>query len=58
MPGGLCVNYEEVWKEVSSAEFANLTPSTEYDKDSIRQLAELYKEALQILKNSLHISPA
>ena len=35
----------------------NLTPSTKYDKDSIRQLAELYKEALQMLNNRLHLSP-
>ena len=43
-------------KEVCSAEFNNLTPSTEYDKDSIRQLAELYKEALQMLNNPLHLN--
>ena len=58
MPGGLRVDHEEVWNEVSSAEFANLTPSTEYDHDSIRQLAKLYKEALQMLNNPLHLSPA
>ena len=57
MPGGLHVNCDEVWKEVSSAEFVNLTPSTEYDHDSFRQLAELYKEALQMLNNPLHLRP-
>ena len=57
MPGGLRGDYEEVWKEVCSGEFENLTPSTKYDKDSIRQLAELYKEALQMLNNPLHLSP-
>ena len=57
MPGGLRVNYEEVWTEVSSAEFENLTPSIQYDKDTIRQLAMLYKEALHMLNNPLHLSP-
>ena len=57
MPGGLRVNCDKVWKEVSSAEFVNIAPSTEYDHDSIRWLAELYKEALQMLNNPLHLSP-
>ena len=56
MPGGLRVNCDKVWKEVSSAKFANLTPLTEYDHDSIRQLAELYKEALQMSNNPLHLN--
>ena len=35
------VNYNDVWKEVSSAEFVNMAPSSEYDLDSVRRLAEL-----------------
>ena len=57
MPGGLHVDYEEIWKEVCSAEFENFAPSTEYNHDSIKQLAELYKEALQMLNIPLHQSP-
>ena len=57
MPG-LRVNCDDVWKEVSSAEFVNIAPSTEYDCDSVRRLADLIKEALQILQNPVHLSPA
>ena len=57
MPLGLQVNYEEVWKEVSTAEFQNLTPSTEYDKESIKQLAILYRDAQIMLKNPPNLSP-
>ena len=52
------VNYNNVWKEVSSAEFVNMAPSSEYDLDSVRRLAELIQEALQILQNPVHLSPA
>ena len=58
MPGGLRVNCDKVWKEVSSAEFVNISPLTEYDRDSVMQLADLIKEALQILQNPVHLSPA
>ena len=52
------VNYNDVWKEVSSAEFVNIAPSTEHDRDSVRRLADLIQEALQILQNPAHLSPA
>ena len=52
------VNYNDVWKEVSSAEFVNIAPSTEHDHDSVRRLADLIREALQILQNPAHLSPA
>ena len=52
------VNYDEVWKEVSSAEFVNRAPSSEHDRDSVRRLANLIQEALQILQNPAHLSPA
>ena len=57
MPG-LCVNCDEVWKEVSSAEFVNIAALTKYDHNSVRRLADLIKEALQILQNPVHLSPA
>ena len=55
---GLRVNCDEVWTEVSNAEFVNIAPSTEYDSDYVRRLANLIKEALQILQNPVHLSPA
>ena len=35
------VNYDEVWREVSSVEFENQTPSSEYDQDSVQGLTNL-----------------
>ena len=52
------VNYNNVWKEVSSAEFVNMAPSSEYDLDSVRRLAELIREALQVLHSPPPLSPA
>ena len=43
------VNYNEVWREVSSVEFVNQTPSSEYDRDSVQGLMNLIREALEIL---------
>ena len=57
MPRGLQVNYEDVWKEVSTAEFQNIKPLTEYDKESIKQLAILYRDAQNILRDPPNISP-
>ena len=57
MPG-LHVNCDDIWKEVSSAEFVNIAPLTEPDCDSVRRLADLIREALQILQNPAHLSPA
>ena len=52
------VNYNDIWKEVSSAEFVNMAPSNEHDRDSVRRLADLIRDALQVLQNPAHISPA
>ena len=52
------VNYNDVWKEVSSAEVVNMAPLNEHDRDSFRRLADLIGEALQILQNPAHLSPA
>ncbi len=35
-----------------------MAPSSEHDWDSVRRLADLIREALQILKNPAHLSPA
>ena len=52
------VNCEEIWKEVSSVEFVNRTPSSEYDRDSVRGLTNLIQEALQVLQNPEHLTQA
>ena len=52
------VNYDEVWKIVSSVKFVNQTPSSEYDQDSVQGLMNLIREALEILQNSEHLSQA
>ena len=52
------VNCDEVWREVSSVEFVNLTPSSEYDRDSVQRLTNLIREALEILRNPEHLNQA
>ena len=52
------VNYDEIWREVSSVEFVNQTPSSEYDQDSVQGLTNLIQEALQVLRNPEHLTQA
>ena len=52
------VNCDEVWREISSEEFVNLTPSSEYDRVSVQRLTNLIREALEILRNPEHLSQA
>ena len=52
------VNYDEIWREVTSVEFVNRTPSSEYDQDSVRGLTNLIQEALQVLQNPEHFTQA
>ena len=52
------VNYNDVWREVSSAEFTNMAPSSEHDHESVRGLVNLIREALQVLQNPAHLSPS
>ena len=35
-----------------------MAPSSEHDWDSVRRLADLIREALQVLQNPAHLSPA
>ena len=51
------VNCNDVWREVSSAEFMNTAPSSEHDQESVRGLVILIQDALQVLQNPVHISP-
>ena len=39
-------------------EFVNWTPSSEYDRDSVRGLTNLIRESLQIFRNSEHLNQA
>ena len=39
------INCDDVWREVSGAEFVNRTSVNEYDFDSVRRSAELIREA-------------
>ena len=57
MPG-FSVNYQEVWKDVSSVEFVNQKPSSEYDWDSVQGLMNLIREALEVLRHPEHLSQA
>ena len=52
------INYDDIWNEVDGAEFVNVTPSSEHDKDSVRRMAELIQEALQLLNNPGQLSQA
>ena len=51
------VNCNDVWREVSSAEFTIIAPSSEHDRESVRGLVNLIREALQVLQNPVHLSP-
>ena len=52
------VNYDEVWREVSSVEFVNQTPSSEYDRYSVRGLTYLIQEALQVFRSPENLNQA
>ena len=52
------INCDNVWREVSEDEFTNIAPSSEYDQNSVQGLMNLIREALEILRNSEHLSQA
>ena len=43
------VDYDDIWNEVSSPEFVSAIPTTEYDTNTIRELALLLREGKNIL---------
>ena len=51
------INCNDMWREVSSDDFTNTVPSSEHDRDSVRGLVNLIREALQLLQNPVHLSP-
>ena len=48
---GQQINCEDVWKEVSTSQFQNMRPSTAFDKQSIKELAILYRDAKEMVQN-------
>ena len=46
-----------MWREISNDEFTNIAPLSEHDRDSVRGLVNLIREALQLLQNPVHLSP-
>ena len=51
MPHGMPVDYDDIWNEVSSAEFESAETTTEYDVNTVRELALLLREARNILNH-------
>ena len=54
----ISVNCDEIWKEISSEEFVNLSPSSEHDRVSVRRLTNLLREVLEILRNPENLNRA
>ena len=51
------INCDDVWREVSGAEFVNRTSVNEYNFDSVRRTAELIQEAQEVLQGPAPLSP-
>ena len=51
------VNYDDVWKEVSGAEFVSLHSGNEFDSDTVRRTAKLIQEAWEVLQGPAPLNP-
>ena len=51
------VNFDDVWKEVSDADFVNNEPENEYDIKVIIWTYNLLKEAVEVLNGPAPLSP-
>ena len=51
------VNFDDVWKEVSDADFVNNEPENEYDIKVIRWIYNVLKEAVEFLNGPDPLSP-
>ena len=51
------INCDDVLREVYGAEFVNMTSMNEYDFDSVRRLAELIREAQEVLQGPTPLNP-
>ena len=55
--GRFNVNCDDVWKEVSGAEFVSLPSGNEFDSDTVRKTAELIREAQEVLQGPAPLNP-
>ena len=51
------VNFDDVWKEVSEADFGNNAPENEYDIKVIRGIYSVLIEAVEFLNGPAPLSP-
>ena len=51
------VNFDDVWKVVSSPEFVNKEPENEYDLKVIMRTYKLIKDGVEMLNGPLPLSP-
>ena len=51
------VNFDDVWKEVSEADFGNNVPENEYDIKVIRRIYSVLIEAVEFLNSPAPLSP-
>ena len=45
------VDYDEIWGEVNSQDFVNVTPTNEHDRHSVRHMVALIHEARNAINN-------
>ena len=51
------ISCDDIWKEVSGAEFVNKPSVNEFDFDSVRRTAELIREAREVLQGPAPLNP-
>ena len=51
------INCDDVWKEVSGAEFVSLPSGNKFDSDTVRRTAELIREAWEVLQGPAPLNP-
>ena len=51
------VNFDDVWKEVSSSDFVNIEPESEYDMTAVRKHADMIRQGFEILNGQNSLTP-
>ena len=51
------VNCDDVWKEVSGADFVNIDPESEFDMNAVRRHADLSEQGFDLLNGPTPLSP-
>ena len=46
-----CVNYDDIWEEVDSKDFVNVTPTNEHDRYSVKGMIALIQAAQDAIDN-------